>query len=89
MEKTTPPAQLRRERAALRRAIACKGSMAALAAAIDKDLTYQAVQTWLKKGVPYNRCRAIERVTHGMVQCEELREGYQELYDRPYRRIAA
>lgn len=75
----------RREQAALRRAIACKGGMAALAAAVDPGLSYQAVQGWLENGVPVERCAAIERATRGMIQCEELREDYVLLYDRPYR----
>jgi DNA-binding transcriptional regulator YdaS (Cro superfamily) len=88
MNKPIPLPQLRRERATLLRAIACCGGIAALAAAIEPDLSYQAVQGWLERRVPLDRCPAIERVTRGMVQCEELREDYRDLNDRPYRRVA-
>lgn len=88
METPPSPSQLKRERAALRLAIAVSGGMAALAAAIDPDISYQAVQGWLERRVPFERCPAIELATLGRVQCEDLREDYVRLYHRPYRRAA-
>lgn len=82
-----PPSlsQLKRERAALLLAIAVGDGVVALAGAIDPDMSYQAVQGWLKRRVPLDRCASVERATEGRVQCEHLREDYTRLEDRPYR----
>lgn len=80
-------ARRRREAAALQRAAADIGSQSALARMFD--ITPQAVQAWLRKGVPLDRCASIELATKGAVQCEELYEDYHLLEQRPYRRKPA
>lgn len=77
-------ARRRRERQFLDRAIAICGSKSALARAIG--VSYQAVQTWCKDRVPLERCPGVELATRGAVQCEQLREDYRALDDRPYRK---
>lgn len=66
------------------RAVALCGSMSALGRLLS--VTPQAVQLWCQTRVPMSRCREIEEVTLGAVQCEELREDYNLLEVRPYRR---
>lgn len=77
-------ARRRRERQFLDRAIDYWGSKSALARALG--VSYQAVQTWCRDGVPLERCPEVERATCGAVQCEQLREDYRALDDRPYRK---
>lgn len=63
------------------------GSKTALARALG--ISYQAVQHWYNNGVPVERCAALETLTHGTVQCEQLREDYRSLTERPYRLLKA
>jgi DNA-binding transcriptional regulator YdaS (Cro superfamily) len=56
---------------AIVRAIIAVGGPAKLAACLE--VTPQVVINWRKRGVPAERCPAIERATHGLVRCEELR----------------
>jgi DNA-binding transcriptional regulator YdaS (Cro superfamily) len=79
-------ARRRREQRHLKKVFAYVGSQSALARAFD--IKPQAVQQWLKKGVPPKRLRPLERLTRGLVQCEQLREDYVE-EDRPYRQAGA
>lgn len=57
----------------LDRAIELAGSMTALAGALG--VTKGAVFQWKLPGrqVPAEHCPAIERITNGLVRCEELR----------------
>lgn len=50
-------------------------------------VSYQAVQHWYDKGVPLEHCAPMETLTRGAIQCEQLREDYCELNQRPYRRV--
>lgn len=50
-------------------------------------VSYQAVQHWYTTGVPVEHCATLETLTRGKVQCEQLREDYDTLYQRPYRRL--
>lgn len=75
-------ARRRRETQALSRAIAHFGSMSALGRAVG--VSYQAVQTWYKDGVPLERCPQVELATRGKVQCEQLREDFRTLLNRPH-----
>ena len=77
-------AQRRRQRQFLDRAIAHCGSKTALARAVG--VSYQAVQAWCRDGVPLERCPEVELATGGAVQCEQLREDYRALDNRPYRK---
>lgn len=79
-------ARRRREHGHLARAIAYVGSQTALADALG--VSYQALQGWQRRRVPLARCAEVEAITHGSVQCEELREDYQAARGtlRPYQR---
>lgn|GEM_PF-1127325 len=48
------------------------GNQAALARAIDPELTSMSVSHWKKRGVPMRRAVQIERVTGGTVTKEQL-----------------
>lgn len=48
-------------------------------------VSYQAVQSWYKLGVPLQHCPVLETLTAGAVQCEDLNHDFRELYQRPYR----
>ena len=52
-------------------AITISGGVFALAAAIREKP--QTVNNWRRRGVPAERCPAIERATNGAVRCEDLR----------------
>jgi DNA-binding transcriptional regulator YdaS (Cro superfamily) len=56
---------------ALKKAIDVFGSQAGLAEALG--LSAMAITQWKKRGVPPERCRDIERVTHGKVKRAHLR----------------
>lgn len=86
MRKLTPrisAAARRRETKALDLAVAHCGSLSSLARRLK--VSYQAVQGWYVTRVPLARCRQIERLTTGAVQCEQLRADYRQLEDRPFR----
>jgi DNA-binding transcriptional regulator YdaS (Cro superfamily) len=67
-------ARLRRERSFLDRAVAEVGSQSELARRLG--ISPQAIQQWYRNatGVPPLRCPQIERLTGGLVLCEQLRE---------------
>ena len=48
----------------------CSG-LSALAAALN--VSPQVVSNWRERGVPAERCPAIEAATGGLVRCEDLR----------------
>lgn len=79
-------ARRRREQRHFDRVVAVVGSKSAIAR--ELDVTVQAVQWWRKKDVPPNRCRQLEALCRGVVQCEQLREDYAETEQRPFRRRA-
>lgn len=79
-------ARRRREQKAIDKVVAEVGSQSAIGRALG--VTPQAVQWWRKHGVPPARCRQIERLCAGVVQCEQLREDYEDRHDRPFRRQA-
>jgi DNA-binding transcriptional regulator YdaS (Cro superfamily) len=51
-------------------------------------VSYQAVQGWYTNGVPFQHCAALETLTKGAVQCEELLHDYGQSTARPYQRGA-
>ncbi len=53
------------------KAIQVVGSQAKLARLMG--VKAQHIMNWRLRGVPAERCPAIERVTHGQVRCEDLR----------------
>jgi DNA-binding transcriptional regulator YdaS (Cro superfamily) len=64
---------------AIQRAIESVGGLKALADVCG--VTPQAVFKW-RKGVPAERCPAIERATNGQVRCEDLRPDVDWAYLR-------
>lgn len=80
-------ARCSREWFALDNVVAFYGGKTALGAHFG--LSYQAVQHWYNNGVPVERCATLETLTHGKVQCEQLREDYRSLTERPYRLLKA
>ena len=42
-------------------------------AAIALGVSQSAVSLWRERGIPAERCPAIERATNGAVRCEDLR----------------
>lgn len=56
----------------LDRAIEAAGGITKLAAALGVK-GHQVIHQWRLKRVPAERCPAIERVTAGVVRCEQLR----------------
>lgn len=56
---------------ALRRAIATQGTQAALA--MKLGISSPSISEWLRRGVPIEKCVAIEAATGGQVRVEELR----------------
>ncbi|MBO4119869.1 transcriptional regulator [Cupriavidus gilardii] len=58
----------------LEKAIACFGSLSAMARALGLS-GYQVIQEWRRQGrVPAEHCPVVERLTAGAVTCEELNE---------------
>lgn len=55
----------------LLKAIALKGGVTHLANEIG--VSAQVVSNWRTRGVPAEQCPLIERVTDGVVRCEDLR----------------
>ncbi len=62
---------MRRVSTPIERAAEVVGGATKLAAALG--VTVQVVTNWRTRGVPAERCPAIERATGGAVRCEELR----------------
>jgi DNA-binding transcriptional regulator YdaS (Cro superfamily) len=58
-------------RKALERAIAILDGRRAAAEALK--ISRQNLEYWLRARVPADRCPEIERATHALVRCEELR----------------
>lgn len=65
MEKSVP-------NSALAKAIECFDTLSAFAAALG--VAYQTVQQWAKNGVPEKYCVEIEKLTNGIVRCEQLND---------------
>lgn len=66
---------------ALKKAIATAGSQSALAGLLR--ISPQVVHNWLARGnVPADYCPSIERVTGGLVRCEDLRPDVDWAYLR-------
>lgn len=68
----------------IKRASEVIGSQRALAAAIG--VTSGAVSQWAEGRVPFEHCIKIERLTGGIVTCEELRPDVDWAYLRGTRR---
>lgn len=76
------PSILRRERAALKKAVAIAGGQTALAAELGAPYKQQHIHNWLtRQRVPLTACVLIERATNGFVTCEELRGDVHWLRD--------
>jgi DNA-binding transcriptional regulator YdaS (Cro superfamily) len=76
------PSILRRERSALKRAVAIAGGQTALALALGHPFKQQHIHNWLtRQRVPLNACVLVERATQGIVRCEELRGDVHWLRD--------
>jgi DNA-binding transcriptional regulator YdaS (Cro superfamily) len=59
---------------ALRRAVVICGSQVALAKAVGRGLAQSNVSMWFtRENIPAEHCPTIERVTRGLVKCEQLR----------------
>jgi transcriptional repressor of cell division inhibition gene dicB len=71
------------QRDALSKAASIMGSWSALARALG--LSPMAVSHWKTRGVPVERCKAIEAVTDGQVRRHELRP---DLFDPPVEEAA-
>jgi DNA-binding transcriptional regulator YdaS (Cro superfamily) len=73
-----------REWVALDTVVKRVGSKTKLGAMLD--VSYQAVQNWYTSRVPLEHCPLMETFTRGEVQCEQLRDDYRDLDQRPYRK---
>ena len=66
------------QKSPVERAADAVGGAAKLAALLD--VSPQAISNWKERGVPIDRCVAIERVTGGAVTRKDLRADWQEIW---------
>lgn len=66
--------------AAIEQAIHILGSVRALSETLG--VSAQVITNWKSRGVPAERCPAIERATLGIVRCEDLRPDVDWAYLR-------
>jgi len=69
------------------RAADALGGTAKLAAALG--VTVQAISNWKERGVPIERCVAIEQATNGTVTRRELRSDWLDIWPELERRDKA
>ena len=74
------------QRHPLDRAADAVGGTPKLAAALG--VSAQAICNWKERGVPIERCLAIERATNGSVTRRDLRDDWQAIWPELKRRIA-
>lgn len=82
-------ARIRREQAALRRAVALAGGQSALAAALGGNYKQQNVHSWLaRQRIPLGACPGVEYIVGGRVKVEQLRGDVRWVRDakgRPFK----